>query len=99
MRPDVVVVLSPGIDDYARIVDAGEPVEIKTVFAELAIEALSERVLGWLDWLSELQLDASPLCPEEHRIAGQFGAVIADDPVRQRATLGNPVKLVRQPQP
>jgi hypothetical protein len=48
MRPDVVVVPSPGVDGRSDVGDAGEPVEIETVLAELAFEAFDERVLRWL---------------------------------------------------
>ena len=75
----------------------GEPVEIRTVLAELAIDALDERVLRQLAGLDEVPLHASLLRPEEHRLAGQLGTVVADNLVWQRATLRNPVKLARQP--
>ena len=79
MRPDVVVVLSPGVDDCSRIVNAGEPIEIEAVLTELAVEALDEGVLGRLAGLNEVQLDAAFLRPEEHRLTCQLRIVIADD--------------------
>lgn len=53
--------LSPGVDDCSSIFDAGEPVEIEAVRAELAVEALDEGVLGRFAGLDEVQLDAALL--------------------------------------
>ena len=56
MRPEVAVVLGPGGDDCSCIVCAVEPVEIRTVLAELAVAALSGRMLAWLAGLNQEQL-------------------------------------------
>ena len=66
MWPDVVVMIFPGIDSFARIVQAGEPVEIQTIVSEFAVEALDERVLRRLARLDEIQLHFGTLRPEEH---------------------------------
>lgn len=41
----------PVVDCGSGIVNAGEPVQVETVGAHLAIEAFNERVLRWLSWL------------------------------------------------
>jgi hypothetical protein len=84
MRSDVVVVRSPGIDCRTRILKASEPVEVKAVRFELAVEALDERILSWLAWLDEVQLDAGALRPKEHRFAGELRSVVANDRLGQR---------------
>lgn len=52
--------------------------EIKTVVAELAAEAFDKGVLGRLTRLNEVQLHTPVARPEEHRFAGEFGTVVAD---------------------
>ena len=63
MRPDVVVVSTPALNAEAGILEARKPVQIQTVLAELAVEALDERVLRRLAGLNEMQLYAAPLRP------------------------------------
>lgn len=99
MRSDVLVVLSPRLDRRACVPKAGEPVQVQAVLAELAVEALDERILRRLTWLDEVQPDHSSSRPEEHRLAGQLGAVVADDGLWQRSGLGQPIQLAGQPQP
>ena len=42
----MVVVLSPLIDFYSRLVQRSEPVRAQAFLAELAVEAFDERVLS-----------------------------------------------------
>jgi hypothetical protein len=69
---------SPGIDGASGIFQAREPVLIQTTVAELAVEAFDERVLGRFARLNEVQCHAGALRPQEHRLAGELGAVITD---------------------
>lgn len=46
MRAHSVVVLAPGNDDGAGLVERGKPVLVQTLLAETTIEGLDERVVG-----------------------------------------------------
>ena len=46
MRSYGVVVPAPSVEDAPGILDAGKPVFVEALIAELAIEALDVRVLG-----------------------------------------------------
>lgn len=70
MRPDVVVVVTPVVDSRTGIVERGEPVQVQTVLAELAVEAFAKRVLRRLPGLKETKRHTGPLRPEEHGLAG-----------------------------
>ena len=61
---------------------------IQALRAEPPIQAFHEPILSRLAGLNKRQLDATVLAPEEHRFAGEFRAVIAND-VFWRATLVN----------
>lgn len=70
MRPAVVVVHTPAINAVACVVQTGEPMQIQAVVAELAVETLDESILSRFTWLNEMELDASTLRPEKHRLTG-----------------------------
>ena len=46
MRPDVVVVMPPVLDDGVSLLQAGEPMQVQTVVSKLAVEALYKGILG-----------------------------------------------------
>ena len=56
--------------------------QVQAVLPELAIETLDEGILGRLAWLNEMQFDSGAPRPEEQRLAGQFGTVVADNGFR-----------------
>ena len=79
--------------------EAPEPVLVQAAVPELAVEALHEGVLGGLAGLDEVQDRAGPFAPKAHRLAGQFGAVVADDGLGRRRGLAQLVQEERQPAP
>ena len=72
MRANMVVVLSPLIDFYSRLVQRSEPVRAQAFLAELAVEAFDERVLSRFSRLYKAKRDTSLLRPKEHGFAGEF---------------------------
>ena len=58
---DLVVMRTPALDDLACIIEAGEPVQIQAVLAELAIEAVDERILSRFARLHEVPLHLGAL--------------------------------------
>jgi len=52
---------------------------VQTAVPEAGVEAFHERILRWLAGLYETEFDTGPLRPEEHGLAGQFGAVVHDN--------------------
>ena len=82
MRSDFVVVFPPLIDDVSCVMHGSEPVLVETAIAELAVKRFHECVLRRFSWLDKMQLHVLILCPEEHRLARQFRAVVADDGLR-----------------
>jgi hypothetical protein len=82
VRTELVVILPPGFDQLPGFGEPEEKMFIEALVAKFAVEALDESVLHRLAGLDVAPGD--PLGgPAQHRIAGQFGAVIADDGVRQ----------------
>lgn len=96
MWSDVVVVLAPGIDRGASISKACEPVQVEAVLAELPVEALDERVLRRLAGLNEVDLHTGTPGPEEHRLRGQLGAVVANQNSRERPDLSEEFEFVSE---
>ena len=52
---------------------------IETLVPKFSIEAFHKRILCRFARLNETQLDAGFSTPKEHRFAGKFGTVVADD--------------------
>lgn len=75
----MVVMLAPVLDGRTSVVETGEPVQVQAVVPELAIEALDKGVLRRFSRLDEVQFHTRLAGPDEHRLARQFGAVVADD--------------------
>ena len=78
MRPDMVVVFPPTINDGSGVLQTGEPVQIQAVVPELAVEALDKGVLRRLTRLNEVKLHTSLPGPEKHCLACKFRAVVTD---------------------
>jgi len=53
--------------------------QIQSVLPELAIEAFNNGIPGRFARLDEMQFHTALSRPEEHRFAGQFGSVVADN--------------------
>ena len=58
MRPDLVVVLAPRLDDDLSLGPRPEPFEAQALVAELAVEALRRPILPRLAWIDQGGLDA-----------------------------------------
>lgn len=78
----LVVVLSPGVNDSSHIGEIPEPVLIQAAVPERAVETFDKCILSRLPRLNEVQLCSRSLAPEEHRLAGQLAAVVADHSLR-----------------
>lgn len=78
----LVVMSSPGVDLGAGVLQRFEPMLIQAALAVPTVEALDERVLHWLAGLDEVQFHSVVRGPEEHCLAGQFRAVVANDGLR-----------------
>ena len=76
MRPDQVVVGSPALDDVACLSQAGEPMQVHAVLAELAVEAFREGILRRLSALYEAQSHTCSLSSQEHRLGGELRAIV-----------------------
>ena len=57
MRANMVVVLSPLIDFYSRLVQRSEPVRAQAFLAEVAVEAFDERILSRFSRLYKTKRD------------------------------------------
>src|SRR5262245_14778751 len=81
MRTSVIVVDPPALDLMPSVGQIGEPVLVQTLVAELAVEALDERILYGLAWPNEMKLHPYPVGPRVERLARELGAVVYDDAV------------------
>lgn len=78
-----MVVKPPGFDEKLGISEARKPVDVESLIAEAAIEALDEGGLDRLAGLDEWPLDPVLVGPVIEDAAGQFGSVIEHDRVPQ----------------
>ena len=87
MWADFVVMCAPLIDSPSGFGEIREPVQVQALISEFPIEAFDEGILGRLAGLDEMQLDATALAPKEHLLAGELGAIVANDHPRQSTAL------------
>jgi hypothetical protein len=74
-----VLVVGPGGDFLTVMGNPGEQCLVEQLIAHRPMEALDESVLGGLAWRRLVPLNPGFAAPFEHRVRGQFGAVLADD--------------------
>lgn len=92
MRPALVVVDSPPLDDFASFGDRGEHVVVEAFVPKLPVEALDEGVLRRLSRRNVMQLYAMLSRPRKHCETCQLGAVIHHDGFWQSAFVGDPIE-------
>src|SRR5262245_12217346 len=92
VRPHGVVVDAPGFDQGTRLDEAGEPLLIETLVAELPVEALDERILDRLARPDKPQLHAASIGPGIDGAAAEFWPVVHDQDRRQADRLRQAVK-------
>ena len=74
-----VVVIHPGGDLGAGVIQADEQRLVEKLVAHAAVEALDVAVLHRLARCDVVPLHADLSAPCQHRVAGEFGAIITDD--------------------
>lgn len=82
--------MSPLFGDLLRLPEGREQALIQALVPEPAIEGLAEAVLRRFAWLNELQADAAPLRPVEHRQRGELGSVITNNEFRSAMQIDQP---------
>jgi len=102
VRPALVIIDPPRIDDRSDVIDIYEPVFVQAFVSELAVEALHETIIDRLAGADELQPDSVLIRPSIHGVADELGAVIDHDVFRQtmnsrysRQNLDNPLTTDR----
>jgi hypothetical protein len=81
MRELKIVVRRPHADCLSRIFEIEEKSRSQFI-AHAPVEALEEADLQWLSRSDEVPVHCHILAPSEHGIAGELGAVVADDHAR-----------------
>ena len=76
MRPNCIVMSTPGFDDDLRFATTAEPLDAQALITESAVEALIHTVLPWLPRIDQRRLNASGLEPLENRLADEFRTVV-----------------------
>ena len=79
MGPQVVVLMTPVVDEQAGFFEGVEPVLVEAVITEGAVEGLDEGVLDGLTGLDVIEVDLAPLSPEVKRLARELRAVVTGD--------------------
>jgi hypothetical protein len=93
VRPHLVVVLPPGFDDLAGLIQTDKPMLVQTLVAELAVEALHVGVLHRLARPDEVQLHTAPIGPLIQCLTGELWPVVDHDHLRQAALLTEGLEL------
>lgn len=97
---NLIVVALPGGQHGARLPQRGEQRLVQAFVAQSADEAFGERVLLRLARGDVVPNNLSLLAPAQDRVAGQFGAVVADTKKRPRIPAsGDRGQFPRHPSP
>jgi hypothetical protein len=83
VRPGLIIIDPPCLDKLSNLIEAHEPVLIKTFIPKFAIEALHVAIINRFARTNELQLDAASICPSIYRVADKFRPIVHDDLLRQ----------------
>jgi hypothetical protein len=97
MRAHCVVIGAPDFQCDARVRERAEQSLVEQLVPQAADERLDERVLGRLARRDVVPSDLVVIGPSQDRIAGQFGAVVADDRRRLGARSQEPVEFACNP--
>ena len=95
MRALEIVVGSPCCNLATRLFDVDEQGLRSKLVAHASVEAFDEAVLHRLAWCDEAPVDRVVLAPGEHGVAGELGAVVADDHIRLAAPFNDRRQLPR----
>src|SRR4249920_1234532 len=79
MRPEMIVVLSPGFDLGARVIERHEPARVEALVAKAAVKRFDERVVGGLARTGEIERDAVLVGPAIERQRYEFWSVVRLD--------------------
>lgn len=96
MRPPLVVLFHPGIDDFSNLVESEELIEVHDFVAIGSIEAFAERVLALLPRLrrgNQYSVVATPCC---EYLAEKLWSIGDPQYVRQDAHRFNPFESADQ---
>ena len=76
MWPDLVVVSAVSLQLFLRIRKRQEPVSVQTFSAELAVEALDERVVSWFAGTREVQRDTFGIGPQVQIVGDELRTLV-----------------------
>ena len=99
MGSDGIEIASPVGERLTGVGQRGEQCLVQEFIPELAVEALDEGILGRLARRDVVPCDLLLLCPPQHRHAGEFGSVVADDRRRPAASDDDDVEFADHPLP
>ena len=88
MRPDVVVMPTPGFDHDPGFDTAAKPFDRKTFVAEPAVEAFIGPVLPRFAWIDQRGLDVFACKPLKNGVADELRAVVRAQ-IARGAVLGD----------
>src|SRR6516165_1591657 len=93
MRSNFIIIGSPGIGSAASFEDRHEPMHVEELVPDLTVERFDAAVLSRLTGSDEVQLDVSPGCPAQHRVARELGTVVKSNRLGQLAVESDPFEL------
>src|SRR4051812_38419782 len=79
MRADVIVILTPTVEDALRVNRGAEDVRIETFVAQFPVKTFDERVFHGLAWSNEVELHVMRVRPGIHGAADEFAAIVDGD--------------------
>ena len=97
VRPVVVVVDPPGLDQGSRFGQGGEQVLVEALVPQPPVEALHEPVLLRLARCDVMSFDPARFLPAQDGVARQLGAIVGNDHRRPAAPGDDPVQFAADP--
>ncbi len=90
----MIVVGAPSCRNCAAgMAQRREQIFVQTLLAHPSVVAFDQTGLHWLAWCDVVPADFAVLQLFQHRIAGQFGAVVTDHHARIATQLGDAIQF------
>ena len=85
---ELVVFMTPVVDEEAGFVDGVEPMLIEAVITKGAVKGFNESILHGLTGLDVMKMNMSSLCPKVDSLAGELRSVVGGDGLWQTTSEG-----------
>ncbi len=94
VRPNLIVILTPCLDDGAGIIERFKPVLVQTLLSKATIEGFNERVICRCAWAAECQFHLTTMGPFIQCLGNKLRTIVHLNHLRQTSCLRRQCELL-----